>query len=281
MKEFNNKDFNKNKAPAVMAIVSGKGGVGKTFVAINLASALHRQGKQTLLLDADFGLGNIHLLLGEKADINLDMVLSGQHKIDDALIPTAEGFSIIPGERGKPLMANLSFFQLSGLISAIDSLETKPDVFLIDTAGSVSNEELQLVAAAEEIIVVITPDLLSLQDAAEYIRQINIHHGLQRFFIISNMTKNQREAQNLMEKLQNLVGFDVDVVLKPLGYLPKDDSVIRSVESMSSTLESEPESKVAKLVTTIADKLKKEDLNNNKHGGLSFFYENKIKSGDV
>ena len=278
MKEFDHKN---NNVPRVIAIASGKGGVGKTFIAVNLASALSRCGKKVVLLDGDFGLANIHLLLGEKSEQDLEAVLAGKCELEEILLPTAEGFTIIPGGRGKPLMADLQPYQLSGLISAVDTLSSLPDIFLIDTAGSISMQELQLISAAGEIIIVITPDKLALQDAAEYIRQLHIGHSVQRFFIVSNMTKSHREAHNLLERLQNLVGFDVDVVLKPLGSVSSEESAKKSMACMSSVLESDPDSKVAKQINAITGKLNGDRVHSLKSGGLSFFYEQNMRAGDA
>lgn len=276
MQEFDNKN---NTIPRVIAVASGKGGAGKTFIAVNLASAFHRSGKRVVLLDGDFGLANIHLLLGEKSEQDLEAVLSGKCTLEDILLPTAEGFTIIPGGRGRPLMAQLQAYQLSGLISAVDTLTVLPDVFLIDTAGSIGAQELQLIAAAGEVVIVATPDALALQDAAEYIRQLHISHHIQRFSIIANMAKSHREAHTMLEKLQNLVGFDVDVVLRPLGHVPVEESVRKSMTCMSSVIEAEPASKAARQLLMITERLNEEQVSPLKGGGLSFFYEQHMRAG--
>jgi len=274
--------YKKNSTiPRVIAVVSGKGGTGKTFVAVNLASAFYREGKQVVLLDGDFGLANVHLLMGEKPEKNLEEVLAGQCEMKDILLPTTEGFTIIPAGRGRSLMAQLHPHQLIGLIAAVDGLEAPPDVLLLDTAGTISVEELQFIAAAGEVIIVTTPDLLSLQDAAEYIRQLHIRHHIQRFSIVANMTKNHREAHNMLEKLQNLVGFDVDVVLKPLGHVSLDDAARKSMSCLSSVIESEPDSKAAKQLFSIAKKISEDTSVPLLGGGLSFFYEKNLRAGGV
>ena len=103
--------------PRVIAISSGKGGTGKTFFSVNLASLLQKKGKNVLLLDGDFGLANIHLLLGEQPEKNLDSVLRGECSLEEILLTTQEGFTIIPGGRGQSSLAHLKPTQLSGLIS--------------------------------------------------------------------------------------------------------------------------------------------------------------------
>ena len=268
--------------PRVIAITSGKGGTGKTFFTVNLASALSRAGKRVLLLDGDFGLANVHLLLGEQPKINLEKVITGEHKIEDILLPTAEGFSIIPGSRGQPLMAELQPHQLQGLIAAVDELSCIPDVLLIDTAGSISTNELQLIAAAREVVVVTTPEMIALQDAAEYIRQLHQKYNIQHFSIVANKTSNHREAGNLMEKLQNLIGFDVHVVLKPIGNIPFEKLAGKSSTCMASIIESEPDSKAARNLISIAKNINHGTaFSSSSTGGLLFFYEKYLKAGGI
>ena len=263
--------------PKVIAIAGGKGGIGKTFIAINLSSALHRMGKKVILLDGDFGLANIHLLLGEKPNKNVTSVLEGQCNIEDILLPTHEGFALVPGSRGQPPLAQLKSKQLLSIISSVDQLNTLPDVLLIDTAGGIGETELLLVAAANEIVIVVTTDMMALHDAAEYIRQMSFIHGVHRFSIIINMSKNQREAYNALEQLHVLVGFDVDVVLHPIGSIILEDAVRQATSRMSSIIEFAPHSKATQQFFEIAEK-----IINNRHlhlnNGLSFFYEHRIRA---
>ena len=279
MRELQN---NEDVIPRVIAITSGKGGTGKTFFTVNLASALSRAGKRVLLLDGDFGLANVHLLMGEQPRISLEKVITGENKIEDILLSTSEGFSVIPGSRGQPSMADLQPNQLQGLIAAVDELSCTPDVFLIDTSGSISTNELQLIAAAREVIVVTTPEMIALQDAAEYIRQLHIKYNIQYFSIVANKTNNHREAGNLMETLQNLIGFDVHVVLKPIGNIPFEKLAGKSSTSMASIIESAPESKAARNLTGIAKNINHgAAYSSSSTGGLLFFYEKYLRAGGI
>ena len=264
--------------PRVIAVTSGKGGTGKTFVTINLAGALSRSGNHVLLLDGDFGLANVHPLLGEHPGADISAVLEGRLRIEDILLPVADGFAVIPGARGRPSLSDPGPGRLSGLICAMDALTPPPDVLLIDTAGTISVNELRLIAAAGEVVVVTTPDAMALQDAAEYMRQLHDRHFIYRFLIIANKTRNHREAQSVMEKLQNLVGFHVNVVLKPLGHIPRDESVRRAPACMASVLEADPSSRAAGQLTRIAARLCAEPPAGALRGGLTFFYEKHLKA---
>lgn len=270
------KEEQKISVPRVIAVTSGKGGTGKTFITVNLAKVFSQQGKHVVLLDGDFGLANIHLLLGKEPCHDLEAIFSGECEIEDVLMPVSEKLAVIPGGRGKPFMSQLNSYQLLGLISAMDAIKKVPDILLIDTAGTVSAEELQLIAAAGEVIIVLNPDMLSLQDTADYIRQLNICHHIQRFLLITNLTKNHREEHNILEKLQCLVGFDVDVILKPLGNVPKDEFISKSIMHKSSVMEFLPESKMTKHITEITEKLCREPVRLFPRGGLTFFYEHHI-----
>ncbi len=266
----------KASVPRVIAVTSGKGGTGKTFITVNLAKAFCQQGKNVILLDGDFGLANVHLLLDKKPNHDLEAILSNECSIEDILIPVSERFSMIPGGRGKPFMAQLTPYQLLGLINAMDDIATRPDILLLDTAGTISAGELQLIAAAGEIIMVVTPDMLSLQDAADYIHQLYIHHHIQRFLLIANLTKNHREENKILEKLHSMIGFGIDIILKPLGHIPKDECVIKSSMCKHINPKIFPQSKTIKSIKQMTEKLCREPIKSFARGGLTFFYEQHI-----
>ena len=276
---INNKE-NTLLAPRVIALVSGKGGVGKTCISINLASALHRQNKNVLLLDADFGITNIDLILdGKTLENDMEDVLSGDCEIDDIVFSSPDGFRIIPGGRGKPFMANLKSFDLLKLICAIDRMQNIPDFLVIDTAGGICSDELRLVATANQIVVVVTPDPLSLHDAAEYIRQLYFNHNIQHFSIITNQVKSQRESRYLMEKLQHFVGFEIDLVLRILGTVNSDNVLKSSLINGQSVISYAPLSKITKQFMHISENICSYKGLTSISGGLSFFLEKQVNIG--
>ncbi|MBE8215676.1 MAG: MinD/ParA family protein [Endozoicomonadaceae bacterium] len=261
--------------PHVIAVSSGKGGVGKTTMAINLAKAFHELGQKTLLIDGDFGLANIHLFLGEESHQSLESALSGKCAIQDVIVQTSAGFSILPSSRGDSSLSYITPQVLSGFITLVDGLQPKPEVLIIDHAGgSIREEELQLIAAAHAVLLVTTPELIELYDTAEYIRQLYLKCGLSQFSIIANKTKNQKEMRAMMIKLQQLVGFDVDVVLKNIGYIPCCENKSRQVlvtplnrfEKLSSN----------GLFTDMAKKVWDESTLKTQLSGLIFFYEQSL-----
>ncbi len=265
----------RKNVPRVIAVSSGKGGVGKTTVAINLAKAFHELGQKTLLIDGDFGLANIHLLMGKKTNQCLESALSGECSIEDVIIPTSEGFSILPSSRGDASLSYLTPKSLSSLISLVDGLQPAPEVLIIDSAGgSIRTEELQLVAAAHEIVLVTTPHMMELYDTAEYIRQLNFQCGLNKFFIIANQTKNQKEMRLIMTKLQELVGFEVDVVLNIVGYIPCCDQ--KSNKELVTPLTRFEKLQSNQTFTKMARKLWDDKTTHTQLSGLIFFYEQSL-----
>ncbi len=273
------KTMNKKNIRTI-AIVSGKGGVGKSSITLNLAQALSRRGKQVSVLDADFSLANLHVLLGKDADKNIANVLSQQCSIQDILLKGPDHINIIPGARGMPVLASIEKKILLGLIQSVDSLSDSTDIFLMDTAGGMTNGELQLVSACQEIILVITPSLMSIDDAITYARQLNRRYRVDRFKIVTNMVKGQRQSAKLMEIFQNRLGFDCSIVLEYFGHITFDLLMQKACNQSTTALSGYPESRVTKEIIQLADTILKDSEQHFSTGGIEFFLENHITSGD-
>ena len=262
----------------VIAVTSGMGGVGKTNLSINLSLALAQSGKEVLILDADFGLANVDVLLGLHASHTLSDVLDGVRTLEEIIISGPGGIKIVPGSSGIQRMAGLTPLQQAGLIRAFSELSHRIDVLLIDTAAGISDSVINLTKAAQEILVVVCDEPASITDAYATIKVLNRDHGVHRFRIVANMVQSAQEGRDLYSKLLNVTDKFLDVQLDFMGVVPFDDFLRRSVQKQKAVVDAYPRSKAALAFKTLAQKADKWPVPQNAGGHVEFFIERLIQS---
>jgi flagellar biosynthesis protein FlhG len=214
----------------VFSVTSGKGGVGKTNIAVNLACQLSSLGKRVVLLDADLGLANVDVLLGLAPKLNLFHLFNEEAELRHVLMETPYGFRILPASSGVSEMANLSTGQKLDLLDAMDYLESEVDYLIVDTGAGIHDIVLYFNLAAQERLVVLTPEPTSLTDAYALIKVLKNRHDVNRFRILVNQVKEPAMAKEMYRKLhmacdQFLGGVSLDLT----GVVPFDPQVRRSV----------------------------------------------------
>lgn len=220
----------KKRFPVVLSITSGKGGVGKTNVSVNLAYCLHKLGYSTILLDADLGLANVDVLLGLAPKLNLFHLFNEGTSLQQILLKTDYGFSILPASSGISEMLSLNTGQKLELLEAMDYLEDKIDYLLVDTSAGINDNVLYFNLAAQYRVLVVTPEPTSLTDAYALIKVLKMKHGVQRFYVVVNLAGSVQEAKQIFAKLHAACDhFLSGVSLDLLGHIPRDDNVRRSV----------------------------------------------------
>ena len=242
----------------------------------NLATALVNLGRRVLLLDADMGLANVDLLLGLKPLYNLSHVISGERSLSEIIIKTPCGLSIIPAASGIQLMSELSLKQHAGLIQAFSDLKHEIDVLLIDTAAGISGTVLNFCRAAKEIIVVVCDEPSSLVDAFALIKVLNRDHGVQRFHVLSNMTRSSQEGREIYTKLMNVADKYLDITANYLGTIPYDDYLRKAVKQQRPVVDAFPRSRAALAFKNIAQKADKWPRSDAPGGHFEFFVERLI-----
>jgi flagellar biosynthesis protein FlhG len=267
------------KQVRVAAIASGKGGVGKTSLSINLAEALSRAGNRVLLMDADFNLANVHLMLGQTPDKTIADVMGGRCSISDTLLPGPANVQVVPGVRGGGDLAGVDGNSLLSLIQSVDGIADQVDILLLDTAGGFRERDMRLVAAASDVMVMLTPDKVTIADTADYIRELRLQYGIQHFNVVTNMTRGTREGPHLIQALQSKIGFDHDLVIRHAGTLPYDTAVRKASDRGLTLFQAYPDSKVCKGINTIADGISQQACAYYPRGGMTFFFENQILAG--
>jgi flagellar biosynthesis protein FlhG len=257
----------------VIAVTSGKGGVGKTNVSVNTAVALAQQGQRVMLMDADLGLANVDVLLGLHVEQNLSHVLDGVCGLEEVLLPGPGGIRIIPAASGVKRMASLGVGEHAGIIHAFSTLSVPPDVLLVDTAAGITDSVIRFTAAAQEVLVVVCDEPASITDAYALIKVLNREQGVDRFHILANMAGSAQEGYALFQKLVRVSDRFLNVSLDFVGSVPFDESLRRAVQRQSAVVESHPRSRAALAFRKVAQSIQRWPGPTAARGHLEFFVE--------
>ena len=257
----------------VIAVTGGKGGVGKSCVAVNLATALARDGKRVLVLDGDLGLANVDVLLGVTPRFTLEHVLDGRCTLEEAILETRQGFRIIPAASGVARLAELSTREHLGLVQAFSNLTTGLDVLIVDTAAGIADGVRQFCQAAQQVLVVLRDEPASLTDAYALVKVLRRDHGMMRFRILANMTQNPGDGDALFRKLERVTSRFLDVVLEYAGEIPDDPLVRQAVREQRTVIEAFPSGAAARAFTRLARVAQTWPTASGPRGNLEFFVE--------
>ena len=245
----------------VIAVTSGKGGVGKTNLAVNLTISLARLGLRAGILDGDLGLANVDIVLGITPEFNLAHVLYGEKRLDQIILRGPEGISVFAGGSGVYELANLSQWLLQRFIRDISTLDAALDVLILDTGAGISRNVMSFVLACDEVIVVTTPEVTAITDAYGMIKLIMSSNPSARVRIVVNMARDERQAEHVIHSLTTVVrqflrvGVDLDL----LGFVPVDPCVQMAVREQRPLVISYPASRAARNVGEIARRLVQEE----------------------
>jgi flagellar biosynthesis protein FlhG len=262
----------------VIAVTGGKGGVGKTTIAINLGVALAARGREVLLLDADLGLANVDVMLGLSPRFNLGHVLSGDCTLEDAIVTGARGLHVIAGASGVKRMANLSRAEHAGIIRAFDDLYHRIDVMLIDTAAGIGESVLTFCQAAQDVVIVVCDEPASLTDAYGLIKVLSRDHGVGRFHILANQVRNAVHGRELHMKLARVCDRFLNVTLDYLGAVPLDRYARAAVQKQAPVIEIFPSSPAALAIKNVAERADTWAVPDRARGHLEFFLERLVRA---
>lgn len=246
----------KERTAKVITVTSGKGGVGKSSLAVNLAVQLSRLGKRVVIFDADFGLANIEIMIGVRPKFTLaDMIYRGK-KVEDIITQGPENIGFISGGSGIQELANLTREQVFSLIRKLDDLDRVADVIIVDTGAGISDTVLEFVAASEEVLLVATPEPTSITDAYALMkildRKASYRPNKTAVKIVANQVRKEWEAEDLFEKLGIVARKFLDIGVEFLGTVPYDKNMQLAVMRQTPISVSQPGTECAKAVKRIA-----------------------------
>lgn len=260
-------------AVQVIAVTGGKGGVGKTNVAVNLAVALSEMGRRVVLLDADLGLANVDILLGISAKDNLEHVIQGDVHLNDILVDGPNGIKIVPASSGTQTMVAMGPREHAGLIHAFSEISHQIDVLIIDTAAGISDTVVSFVKAAQETLFVVCNEPTSITDAYALIKLLNQQYDMYRFHVLANMVRSQQEGRDLFNKLTKVTDRFLDTALQFTGCIPFDEYLRKAVQRQKAVCEAYPRSKAAIAFKALAQKVDAWPLPSTPRGHLEFFVD--------
>ena len=258
------------KACRIISVSSGKGGVGKTNIAINLALAYAKMGKKVIVLDADLGLANVNVVLGVIPRYNLYHLIRQQKKMRDIILDTAYGIQIVAGASGFSKIANLSEDERKNFIEELHELSSA-DIIIIDTSAGVSNNVLTFVAASDDAIIVTTPEPTAITDAYGIVKIIateidNLDLGLK---LVVNRVKTVTEGRKVAERVINIAGQFLNIKLDYLGFVYEDAVVQNAVIRQRPFLTLDPKGKASICIDHIVRRL--ENIDFKEGSGISKF----------
>jgi len=263
----------------VIAVASGKGGVGKTNVSVNLSVAMAQKGREVLLMDADLGLANVDVLLGLQPRYNLSHVLDGEVGLDETLVAGPAGVTIVPSSSGIARMADLEPSEHAGIVRAFSELHHPVDVLIVDTAAGLHDSVISFCRAVQQILVVVCDEPASITDAYAMIKVLSRDHGVPKVSVLANMVRGPDEGRQLFRKLTGACDRFLDVTLDYAGHVPHDDYLRKAVQRQRAVSEAFPSSPAARAFKDLAGKADKWPIPEGNHGRIEFFVERLVGAG--
>jgi len=245
------------RSARVITVTSGKGGVGKTNVTLNLAIKMQREGKRVVILDADLGLANIEVLFGIIPKSNLLEVVRGQKIITEVITEGPEGIKFISGGSGIQELTNLNELQLNYFIQNLSLLDKMADVILIDTGAGISETVLTFVKTADDVVLVCTPEPTAITDAYAMLKVLKSKSDeeVKNIKLIINSIQSKEEGNEISEKLQNVAEKFLDMTVEDIGRIPFDPMLSKAVKMQRPITLEYPKSQFSKALDKVVENL--------------------------
>ena len=246
---------NKANVARVIAITSGKGGVGKSNTSVNLAIALAAQGKRVILMDADLGLANVEVLLGLSSLHNLEHVIEGEKTMAEILVRGPGGISVVPGSSGLAKIADLTHAGRQNLLGGLQDLQAQSDFIILDTMAGIGRNAVAFSLAADEVILITTPEHPAIVDAYAMLKTLYANQPDTVVRLVVNMVPNPALAQAVYTKMSGVAQRYLGKNISFLGYLARDSHVSQAVMQSKPFMIAYPHAPVSQCMNQIASRL--------------------------
>lgn len=255
----------------VLAVTSGKGGVGKTNTSINLSIALAAKGKVVSIIDADLGLANVEVLLGLNSLYNLQHVISGERSMTDVLVQGPGGINVVPGSSGIARLADMGPKARQNVLNGLEELQESSDFIIIDTMAGIGQNAVAFAAAADEVLLVTTPEPSSIVDAYAMIKTVYQIRDDAVFRLIVNMALNEAQARAVATKMSQVAQQFLGRKISYVGYIPRDPHVSQSVMQSTPFSLRYPSCSAAKSIKELAARVDQQRLDQPGQSRAGFF----------
>ena len=265
----------------VIAVTSGKGGVGKTNMSANLAALAARAGKRVLIVDADLGLANVDIIFGVKPMHHIGDLLQPGVSAMDVLIEAAPNIHILPAGSGVQRLTELDRKEKLRLVAALDELEDHFDLVIIDSGAGIGDNVLFFVGMAQEVVLVLSPEPTSLVDAYAVVKVLSQQAGIRNFAVVINPVVDEMPARDMFQKLSTVTGRFLTAKLRHLGYVPRDENVHRAVMAQRPVVDLFPMAPASRAIVDVAARLFSEPAPQILEGGMKMMWQRLMKEAEV
>ncbi|TGL61564.1 MinD/ParA family protein [Leptospira sarikeiensis] len=264
----------------IIAIASGKGGVGKSTISVNLAISMAKAGQKVLVFDGDLGLANVNVILGIIPKYNLYHVVKGHKSLKDIIIQAPEGVDIIAGASGYSQLANLNDTQRNNLIKGFADLDSY-DYMIIDTGAGISSNVIGLTLPADDVIVVTTPEPTAITDSYGLIKAIVSQSRDKNLKMVVNRVRSAIEGKKVADRVIDISGQFLEVRVENLGFIFQDDEVEKSIREQKPYIIHSPKSKASACLNRITYSLLNQEMDNSDDSGITGFFKKFFNFVDV
>ncbi|MGI9536774.1 MAG: MinD/ParA family protein [Desulfocapsaceae bacterium] len=267
-----------HSATKVLSVTSGKGGVGKTAAVANIGLSLARSGKKVLILDADLGLANIDVVFGLTPAYNLNHFFSGEADLEAIMVKGPHDLRILPAGSGLQSFIQLDSDQKLRLLDGLDSLNIEFDYLLIDTEAGISENVTYFNIAAQEILLVTTPDPTAITDVYALMKLLSTRYHEKHFNLVVNMVSDEQEALDVYRKLSIVSNRYLDISIDYFGSIPFDRQMTEAIRKQQVIVELYPNSRIAKAFTSISERIVSITTQRYPKGSVQFFWKQLLQA---
>ena len=256
----------------IIAVASGKGGVGKSNITVNLGLALKEAGQEVLLIDADMGMANLDILLGLAQKYNLSHILQDKCTFEEALISGPEGIDILPGTSGVEDFVNINQNQVKRLLKVASQMEANYDIILIDIGAGIHRSVINFIIGADEAYIVLTPEPTAVMDAYSLVKILSTHRQNNFLGLIINQIDSRKQARELGNRMSEVIEEYLSREIKVRGYIPHDPYLKKAVKKQQPLLSLYPDSKASQAFKDLAGQMLAENGDKPARGARGFVY---------